>query len=635
MVREVGAADLAGASFSGIADEEARQAPAVGQPAAANEPVLLSALIAWGACALALTAVFLPHPWSRLAPDPDSLMRLVQVRDLIGGQAWFDTVQHRMNPPDGMPMHWSRLVDAPIAALVAAGTRLFGQSTGEAIALFAWPLALLGGFVLAATTAATAISGRAAAFPAAILAILCVDALTYFIPGRIDHHNVQLILVVAAIAFAARIAAGAAYGIGAGLTLALMLSVGLESLPYAMLVAAGIAIHWAIRPATGTGTIAFGLTFAVALAVFYATTTRVTGAAVCDTLSPVYLMPALVGGIGLAIMVQIGRPWERRTRLAGLAGLAIVAVLPAAALFPQCLTGPYSAVSDELQALWLSGVAEAQTLIGYASAKPAEALGKIGAPALALVIGCRIAKNTAADHHRFGLWLCLGAIALALVLSLAQVRAAPFANVFALPVLAAWIGQVRKRGASRPARWSSGVILVLAWLAATPLSWYGIGFGAVALADAYAGGHPGQQTAKPAPDVAAPDDPLVTRECADRSATLDLAFIAPGRVLSTVFYGPNILAMSGHTVVAGPYHRGEAAILDTVRAMNGTPTAARAIVERRRIDYIVICPTSAETRDTIPEAPDGLLARLVRGDKIPWLRPVAGNSSLMIFRTMI
>ena len=69
--------------------------------------------------------------------------------------------------------------------------------------------------------------------------------------------------------------------------------------------------------------------------------------------------------------------------------------------------------------------------------------------------------------------------------------------------------------------------------------------------------------------------------------------------------------------------------------MNGTTAEARAIVDRRGIDYVVICATSAETRDTIPEAPDGLLARLVRGEPVAWLTPVAGNSSLMIFRVML
>ena len=45
-------------------------------------------------------------------------MRLVQVRDLLQGQGWFDVFLHRMNAPYGLAMHWSRLVDGPLALLV-------------------------------------------------------------------------------------------------------------------------------------------------------------------------------------------------------------------------------------------------------------------------------------------------------------------------------------------------------------------------------------------------------------------------------------------------------------------------------------------------------------------------------------
>ncbi len=50
----------------------------------------------------------------------DDAMRLVQVRDLLAGQNWFDLTQHRLSPPAGVTMHWSRLIDLPLAALICA-----------------------------------------------------------------------------------------------------------------------------------------------------------------------------------------------------------------------------------------------------------------------------------------------------------------------------------------------------------------------------------------------------------------------------------------------------------------------------------------------------------------------------------
>ena len=59
--------------------------------------------------------------------DNDSLLRLVQIRDLIGGQGWFDLHQYRMGPEGGFVMHWSRLVDAPIAAIMLGVAAVTGS----------------------------------------------------------------------------------------------------------------------------------------------------------------------------------------------------------------------------------------------------------------------------------------------------------------------------------------------------------------------------------------------------------------------------------------------------------------------------------------------------------------------------
>ena len=139
--------------------------------------------------------------------DPDSIMRLVQVRDLLAGQGWFDLVQHRLDPPAGALMHWSRLIDAPIAGLVLLGN-LFGA--GEAFALTAWPLLLLLGLMAGALSVATALAGRAAAVPALVLSLLFFDPLLSYLPNDIDHHNAQLALLVAALGLALRIADAAA-----------------------------------------------------------------------------------------------------------------------------------------------------------------------------------------------------------------------------------------------------------------------------------------------------------------------------------------------------------------------------------------------------------------------------------------
>src|SRR3546814_18866070 len=59
-------------------------------------------------------------------------MRMAQVRDLLAGQGWWDLTQYRVNPADGgVLMHWSRIVDAPIAGGILLLRPLFGQPLAE------------------------------------------------------------------------------------------------------------------------------------------------------------------------------------------------------------------------------------------------------------------------------------------------------------------------------------------------------------------------------------------------------------------------------------------------------------------------------------------------------------------------
>ena len=63
--------------------------------------------------------------------ETDDYMRLVEVRDLLAGQGWFDLTQYRLDPPAGVVMHWSRVVDLPIAFLIQILTPIVGRADAE------------------------------------------------------------------------------------------------------------------------------------------------------------------------------------------------------------------------------------------------------------------------------------------------------------------------------------------------------------------------------------------------------------------------------------------------------------------------------------------------------------------------
>ncbi len=79
----------------------------------------LAVLIAFAAIVLFYLINLASGYTDYVGPDNDDAMRLVEVRDLLNGQGWFDLMQYRLGPAPGTLMHWSRFVDLPIAALIS------------------------------------------------------------------------------------------------------------------------------------------------------------------------------------------------------------------------------------------------------------------------------------------------------------------------------------------------------------------------------------------------------------------------------------------------------------------------------------------------------------------------------------
>src|SRR3546814_15533253 len=75
--------------------------------------------------------------------DPDDALRLVEVRDWMAGQNWFDVTQYRINPPTGGAMHWSRLIDVPLAAFLWAVSLFTPVTIAERLVLPMYPLMVL------------------------------------------------------------------------------------------------------------------------------------------------------------------------------------------------------------------------------------------------------------------------------------------------------------------------------------------------------------------------------------------------------------------------------------------------------------------------------------------------------------
>ena len=524
-----------------------------------NRSQLLFPLAAW--TVFAAGALWLTRGAIEL--DTDSAMRLAQVRDLMAGQGWFDTVQHRMNTPYGLPMHWSRLVDAPLALLMMAS---------EAFALRAWPLLLFGAAVALLARIAFVMAGARAAVAVSALALLCSGIYAAFAPGNIDHHGLQLVLMLAALlcVIERRALLGAA-------AVALSLGVGLESLPYALTAIA----FWAFDNEKAR---AFGVTLAgMALLLLAATTASAYRfIPVCDTYSLFYAALLGAGGLGIAAISFLPRH-----RFVALGVLALLLLGLAAMLNPACLAGPYAGMDARLKLIFLDRINEARPVWSFFHLAPAQVVGGYLYAAFALAM-CFFASPGRARR------IVIGFCVVALLVATFQYRGVNFALLFALPGLAAALVRLT---AQRSIVWLAVAILLG-------------NSGVFTLAGALAEGQ--DNVRQRALRFGAQE------RCGSRYAVERLTDLPPGRVAAFVDQGPAVLAYTKDSVIAGPYHRNAAGILDTYEIFAGKNSYV--VLKRRGIDYLVVCRDAPDW--DFYRSRGGLVSQLAQ-DRVPsWLKPV-------------
>ena len=600
-----------------------------GGAASASEPSLPAiVLIFWAAFAVAILAARILNPVFFEAQDPDSFLRIVEVRDLVAGQGWFDLVQHRMDPPAGALLQWSRLIDAPLAFLVIVGRSV---GLGENLALVFWPVLLLLGLMGAAAGIASALAGRAAAIATLILLFFFLDPLIVYLPGDIDHHNAQIAVMMATVAFALRLRSGALFGFLAGAGSAVTLAIGLEMLPHVAVLGLVIALRFAWTGENPRAVAAYGCTIGILPGALYILSGSPAASMACDSLSYALAIPLLIAGLGLAAHALAMGGFGRSVRIAGLLVVGAAAAAYFIGITPECLGGPYGQLSPEVKTAFLDTVSEAQPIWRYAEREPVGAVGSLGPLLVALFV--------ALSHlRREPIWsLPAALLVLAAALSFYQVRTLPFGSALAIPVVGVWLAEVYARAT---ARWQSrarrAIPVVAAFLLVIPFSWLLVAWGGEKALAALSNG-------RIAPQKQVQPDPALVKglssaeqNCFDPASAALLAGLPRGLVLSPLFYGSTVLKLSDHSVVAGPYHRNGQAILDAINAMERPPAEAKAIVDVRGVDYVTICATSEESAIAAHNAPDGLLADLLAGRAPPWLQPIPPEpgSALRVWRVV-
>ncbi|WP_407528771.1 hypothetical protein [Methylobacterium oryzisoli] len=568
-----------------------------------DNPIVLWGLVLAGIGGLYGQAAILDVVRTLRLPDTDDAMRLVQVRDLLAGQGWFDVAQHRL-PPEGASMHWSRLVDLPIAALILLLRPLAG-ARAEAIAAALWPALAFGLYAVILYRGVRDLFGRRDALLAVFAATQTVLIGALFAPGRVDHHSLQICAVLGMALCLMRTRHGLREGLAAGALSALSLAIGLEALPFiaaAGLVAAGA---WIVAGEPTRRLFAgFGLALGIGAPALFALQTApgAWGATACDALSPPWLWLCAAGGLTGAASL-LGARLSGPGRLALAAGGGALAVAGFVLIAPSCLAGPFPDMPDLVRREWLGRVHEMRPVWTLLREQPALLMGTF-LPALVAAVAALVLAVADAERRRaWGLaggFLCVG-LAVAVLQFRGLYVTTAFVPLVAGPLLGRAVALLREPGTTTRRQ---GLAL-LAGLATLGKVWLILATLAV----------------RADPEASGPSDGWSS--CTAGPAMADLAALPPGTVLAPVDLGPSLLLNTPHRVVAAPYHRNIVGIQAGIEAF-GSEESLRGVAAARGADYIVLC------RAPGGRSPDGPVARgLLDGALVPsWLEPVPVQTML-------
>ncbi|THD34556.1 MAG: AcrB/AcrD/AcrF family protein [Sphingomonas sp.] len=558
--------------------------------------------------------------WERIQSlalgDTDDNMRLMQVRALLDGQGWFDLRNYYLNPPGGFDIHWSRIVDLPIAGIILLLRPFVGTPEAERIACGIAPLLPLSiAFLGLGATARRLIGKHAWPLAIALLVFACGSTMLMFAPERIDHHGWQLAMLSLTVAGLSDPRHGRG-GVIVGAASAVSLSIGLEMMPYAAMAGAIITLQWIWDRGEARRVEGYALALGGGTALGYAAfASYANTVARCDALTPVYLTVMIAAGALLFALARLS-PASRVVRL----GLAVVAgaviVAGFALLFPQCLGRPEQ-VSDELARNWLNNVREAKPIYThpFRVAFPIVTLPLIG------LLGAFVATKRAVDARLPNMvgWAAVALFTLfACLMLLWQTRAGPAAQLLAVPGAAAliWIAV--------PLLLGSGNMLVRVFGTAAVVLFASGAFSALAV----------QYLPVDKPDARSKAINLAGARCPAYGNLAPLNQYPSATILSFVDLGPRIIVVTHHKAVAGPYHRNGDAILDVQHAFGGSPDQFRAIAARHGATLLLVCPNMAESTIYRARNPGGFYDRLARGEKFAFLQPLPlpRNSPLRLFR---
>lgn len=536
--------------------------------------------------------------------DNDSLMRLVSVRSWLAGQPWFDTVEYRLMPPEGVQMHWSRYIDGVLGGMILVLSRFMSVTDAEVWTVTIWPVFLSVLLILIVGAGTRRLFGSvAASFAVLTTSIWPVSQQFYFLPGKIDHHNVQIVLIVALTFLVLVPKAPLRAGLLAGLAAALALAIGLETLLFILALGVVLFLRANLRMKDDADPLLAG--FSVALlagsVLFWLGQTAPSrwGAQVCDQLGlPVISLTAIACAASLIPMLLA----KEKPVLRLMIGACVTAVgcLLAWPLLGPCLGGPYGSLPPEVQEIIRDGIVEARPGLAYAQRNPTTYFQMVmpvaGALVLGLLVWWSLPKSTETARRRDTLGVLLVLSSIGLLASFSQIRlilmSAPAAPVLVGVVMAVLVDRyLRTRGAG-----NAVIMMVACVLLVAPLLVRDLLRETVFAGDSSGGGR-------------------LDSACRDTELMAAVNELPPAVFLTSINLGPAILAGTHHATISGPYHRSPDAFANGRVPLRLDEAGLRDYLAERNATHLMLCQSS--------KYGDSFATALAEGAVVDWLIPIS------------
>lgn len=580
--------------------------------------------------------------------DPDDRLRLVQLRDLLAGQSWFDTTQYRMNPPNGAPMHWNRLIELPLAAIIIPLSPIFGAPLAERIAAAFIPLLCLGLAMVMMAQIATRLAAQTGpsdivkpiGLAAATLVVACSPALTQLLPMRIDHHGWQLVLAVLAL-WAMGWTDARYSGLAMGAALALWLAISIEGLPLAMGFFAVLGGRWVLAHQPGTRLFWALASLSMLQPLLYLATRGLSVAGGCDIIGPGHIAGSTAAAVILMGAIFLSKNAQPTPYLRGAAAIiaAIAGVAALLSIAPQCGGDAFASLDPLVREYWYLKVQEGLPIWRQ---DMVQAVTYMGAPIMGvgafLWLLYHDRKNPISvekqDDKSSPPYLVDSAIVLMIAITISWwvFRAIGVAALFAVPfqaILAVRFYSWARAIASPFKRIMANILTIVIILPGAVIAnaaRVSDDSGQAVMIAPVAAGNTGSQR-----NLAAMQ--AINAQCDTAQNLSHLRRLPTGNIIAPLDISPGILMATSHRVLASSHHRNDAAMHDQIEIFRQPPTTARKLIQAHDIHYIVSCPAEAEMMIYAARHPQGLWGNLAKNaDGIKWLEPIAiPHSSLQIW----